>query len=378
MCCLLYPVSEAVAENIRVGPVRIHPFVSGSVGFTDNVFLTETNEESDVFFLLSPGIRLIVPSERFALNVDYTFDYYNYSKFSESDRTIHNATGTLDLNPWRSLDIRIKDTFTRGQDLPRFEGDRAAPFIWNSPGIDVGYSFTSRLALGAGYEYASKRYDRSIDRIDDNQENAFSGRLYYKVLPKTSLVLDYWYRTRDYDERSTDDSDSNRLEGGVTWDFGAKSTGTVRVGYMATDYDGLGRSDSALSYFIGLTHRLRPKTVLILEGAREILDTSSADRNLVFSNDYVSTQIAGTLTHRYRKLTGKLRLGYIRDDYLHDDISAGKKRKDDLFTAEFGLDHALRKWLRLGASYRYTRLNSNFKTEEYTENAFLFYLSLIL
>ncbi|MBW2122660.1 MAG: outer membrane beta-barrel protein, partial [Deltaproteobacteria bacterium] len=127
-----------------------------------------------------------------------------------------------------------------------------------------------------------------------------------------------------------------------------------------------------------ITHRLRPKTTLSVEGVRRILDTSRADRNLAFGSGYVSTQIRATLSHRYRKLTGRLKVGYIHDEYLHDDSGLGKKRKDDLYTGELSVDHALRRWLRLGGAYRYTRLNSNFPAEEYGENTIMIYVSLIL
>jgi hypothetical protein len=147
---------------------------------------------------------------------------------------------------------------------------------------------------------------------------------------------------------------------------------------METDYDQLNRTDDAFTYYVKLTHQLRPKTTLTIEGVRLILDTSRADDNLTFSNSYVSTQVAGTLSHRYRKFTGRLRADYIQDDYLYDDIAAGRKRKDDLFRAEFGVDYAFRKWLKLGGSYRYSRLNSNFETVEYEENTFLFFCSLVL
>jgi hypothetical protein len=147
---------------------------------------------------------------------------------------------------------------------------------------------------------------------------------------------------------------------------------------METDYDRRNRTDEILSYYVGLTHQVRPKTTVTLDGVREILDTSRADDNIGFSNSYASTQIGGTLSHRYRKFTGKLRVAYIRDDYLHDDLVSGRKRKDDLLINEFSLDHAIRKWLKWGGIYRYSRLNSNFNSQDYTENSFLLYLSLIL
>jgi len=376
--CFLFSFSHGYAGNLHVGALRIHPYASVGVGYTDNVYLTHTAEVSDTYYLVSPGIELVLPVKKHSFSLNYTADHYTYRERDNADRTIHNATGIADLNPWRRLNIQIRDAFTRGEDLPDFEGGRSSPFIWNSPSIDASYDITSRLAVGAGYQHGTKRYDRSIDQIDDYEENGVSGRFYFRILPKTSLVMVYHYEARDYDERPTQDNDSHRLEGGVTWEITPKSTGTVRVGYMQTDYHRLDRTDGAFSYLVNLIYQLRPKTTVSLEGVREILDTSLADRNLLFGNDYVTTQIAATLSHRYRKFTGRLRAGYIHDDYLHDDLGSGKKRKDNLFRGEFGINYAPRKWLNLGGSYRYTRLNSNFEIEEYTENVFLFFLSVIL
>ena len=376
--CFFVPSSRGIAGNIHVGSLGIHPYVSVSAGYTDNVFLTQTAETSDTFYLISPGIKLILPIKRQTFNLDYTVDHYIYRERDEADRTVHNATGTLDLNPWESLNIQISDKFTRSEDAPDFEGDRTSPFIWNSSGVDAEYDISSRLALGGGYEYRIKRYDRSIDRIDDYNEDGLSGRLYIRILPKTSLMMLYQYQARDYEERGIENNHSNRLEGGVTWKIGANSMGTVRVGYMQTDYHRIDQTDDTLSYFISLTHQFGPKTTLSLEGVREILDSTRADDNLAFSNSYVSTQIAATLSHCYRKLTGRLRVGYIGDTYLHDDIGAGTKRRDSLLRTEFGIDYALQRWLNLGGSYRYSRLNSNFRTEEYEESIFLVHLSLVL
>jgi len=369
---------NGLAANIHIGSLDIHPHVSASAGYSDNVFLTATEEKSDTFYLVSPGIELILPIRKHTLSFDYTLDSYTYQDREETDRTIHNATGKVDLNPLDRLNVQIHDAFTRSEDQPDFPGDRTSPFIWNRAGADAAYDIGSRFAVGVGYRHGTKRYDRSADRIDDYEDNGLSGRIYYKILPKTSFLVVYQYSVRDYEKRRLQDNDSHRAEGGVTWEIGPKSSGTARVGYMRTDYDDLDRTDEALSYSVSLTHQLRPKTTLAVEGVREILDTSNADDNIPFSNDYISTQIAGILSHSYRKFTGRLKAGYIWDDYLHDDIATGRKRRDNLFIGEVGIAHALRKWLNLGGSYRYIRLNSNFDTEEYEENSFLVYLSVVL
>ncbi|NIQ37969.1 MAG: outer membrane beta-barrel protein [Proteobacteria bacterium] len=375
---ILLPSSSCLAANIHVGSLDIHPYVTVSAGHTDNVFLTRTNEESDTFYLISPGIKVFLPIQRHSFNLDYTVDSYIYKERDEADRTIHNVTGTADLNPSTKLNLQLRNTFSRSADIPDFMNDRTSPFIWNRSSFEGAYDVTSRLAFGVDYQHGTKRYDRTEDRIDDYDENGVSGRVYYKVLPKTSLLIFYQYSVKDYEKRRPEDNDAHRVEGGVTWKIGLKSLGTARVGYMRTDYDDINRTDEALSYFVNLTHELRPKTILALEGLREILDTSNADDNLAFSNSYVSTQIAGTVSHGYRKFTGRLKAGYIWDEYLHDDLAVGRERRDNLFSAEVGIDYALRKWFNLGGSYRFSRLDSNNDPEEYEENTYLFYLSLIL
>jgi len=370
--------SQGMAGNIHLGPLRIYPYVSASAGHTDNVYLTQRNTKSDTFYLLSPGVKLILPLERHTINVDYTVDRYVYKEQDEANRTVHNATGKLDLNPTTRLNIQVKDTFIRSEDPPDLKGDRTSPFVWNKAAVDGVYDITSRVAVGMGYEHGTKGYDRTVDRIDDYDDDSLSGRVFFKIFPKMSVVAFYQYRDRDYDRRQALDSESHRVEGGVAWKIGPKSTGTARVGYMETDYDRLNRTDNTLSYFVDFTHELRPKTTLLVEGGREILDTSRADDNLGFSNAYVSSQIAAEVSHRYRKFTGRVRGAYIQDDYLYDDRGLGKKRRDDLMRAEFGIDHAIRKWLSWGGTYRYSRLDSNVKTEEYEENAFLIHVFLIL
>jgi hypothetical protein len=375
---LLCPFSEGLTANLGVGSLEIHPFATGSVGYTDNVFLTDSNEKSDTYLILSPGVRLILPHERYEFNLDYTFDYYKYKDRDEADRMVHNLTGTFDYEATKSLDLRLTDSFLRSEDQPDAPGDRTSAYILNTTSFDAYYDLSTRFALGAGYDYTIKRFSSNRDDFDDYDAHGFSGEVYYRVLPKTSALLSYEYRARRYDRRRIEDSDSNRIEGGITWEITAKSSGTVKAGYQATDYEKLRRTDEALSYAINIAHQLRPKTKLTVEGVREILDTSASDDNVPFSNSYVSTQIAASLSHRYRKLTGRLRLGYIFDDYLHDDISAGKEREDELITAEFGIDWGPRKWLQVGTTYRHTRLDSNFEAEDYSENAILAYISVIL
>jgi hypothetical protein len=59
--CLFFLVSTSEAEKVDLSDLKIHPFISTSVGYTDNLFLTETDKESDTFFVLSPGIQLLLP-----------------------------------------------------------------------------------------------------------------------------------------------------------------------------------------------------------------------------------------------------------------------------------------------------------------------------
>lgn len=72
----------------------------------------------------------------------------------------------------------------------------------------------------------------------------------------------------------------------------------------------------------------------------------------------------------------KLDLAYADKKYETDDPALGAARNDDKYSARFSASrHIFYEWLRFGATYNFTRNDSNFRSREYTRNRFMITVS---
>ncbi|UCD71589.1 MAG: outer membrane beta-barrel protein [Syntrophobacterales bacterium] len=372
---------EMYGGNIHLGPLRITPYITASGRYTDNVFLTNSNKKSDFYYSVLPGVKLrVTPLDRYGFYLNYDADYARYGTYGEVNYFVQSIDAAFDLNLPRRVGVKLGDKITSGADLPDFEGDRKAPYISNLFRIEASYPFSDRLNLGLRYSHGLKDYEYHEDEIDNSDTHTIGGMFRFRVLARTSMLLEYVYSATYYRRERADveNNYSNRINSGITWDITAKTRGTVRGGYVEKDYYALNRKDSNLFASANISHELTSRTVLSLTGMRNIFDTSNADDNIQFSSSYISNQVRASLQHTYRKFITSIGGGFIYDLYLHDDLYAGKKRKDYVWRTSVGIDYQMQRWIKLGVKYRYTNLNSNFDIEDYGENLIAFFVGLTL
>lgn len=377
----LFGFPSVIYGSIRLGPVRITPYVNASGAYTDNVFLTPKNEKPDFFYSVLPGIKVNVkPVGRHRFHLSYDADFSKFDTFSEADYAVHTGNAALDLKLPRGFGVKLGDKIVRGADLPDFEGDRTKRYIANSAQFEASYPFWDRFGLGFRYGHELKNYDRREDEIDNFNTNTVGGQFRFRVLARTSTFLEYVYSATDYtkERRRFTNSYANRINAGITWDITAKTRGIVRGGYIERNYYVIDREEDSLYASADISHEITSRTIFTLRGVRSIFDTSKIDRNLRFSTSYISNQVIASLGHTYRKFTGSIAGDYIHDRYLRDDLVAGRKRRDDIVRGSVGIDYQMQRWIKLGVKYRYTDLDSNFDTEDYAENVVNFYVGLSL
>jgi hypothetical protein len=378
----LFGFPSVIYGSIRLGPLRITPYVNTSGTYTDNVFLTPKNEKSDFFYSVLPGIKVNVrPMGRHRFYLNYDAHIAKFDTFSEVDYFIHSLDAALDLKLPRGFGVKLGDKIVRGADLPDFEGDRTKRYIANSARFQASYPFWDRFGLGFRYGHDLKDYDRRVDEIDNFTTNTFGGQFRFRVLARTSTFLEYVYSATDYETETrarVENNYSNRINAGITWDITAKTRGIVRGGYIARNYYAIDQEEGTLYVSADISHEITSRTIFTLRGLRSIFDTSKADNNLRFGTSYVSNQFIAGLRHTYRKFTGSIAGDYLHDRYLQDGLAAGKKRRDNVVRGSVGIDYHMQRWIKLGVKYRYTNLNSNFDTEDYVENVVNFYVGLSL
>ena len=372
---------EMYGGNLRLGPLRITPYVTASGTYTDNVFLTRRNKKSDFYYSILPGIKVRVkPIGRHNFYLDYDADISQFNSFTGADYVVQSLDAGLDLNLPRGFGLKLGDKITYGADLPDFEGDETSQYLSNLARIEASSTFFDRFGIGLNYSHEVKDYGRSRDEIDNFDTDTFGGVFRFRILARTSMLLEYVYSITDYtkDRARVENNYSNRINSGITWDITAKTRGVVKGGYVEKNYYVLNREENAVFASANISHELTSHIILSITGMRSVFDTSNADDNIQFSSSYLSNQVTARLQHTYRKFTSSIGGDYIHDRYLHDDLGAGRKRKDTVWRGSAGIDYQMQRWIKLGVKYRYTNLNSNFDTEDYGENLVAFFVGLSL
>ena len=390
----------------------IHPSLTVGGIYSDNIFNTEKDEKEDFIWVISPEIWFALPGTRkramnlavspktpagFTLSprnpevfrryqayLSYGADFYRYTDFSEEDKDSHRLEGLFQYNFRGGLSIELMDHY-----VDTFDPVGVAPFTRHDEYTEnlfnaiLSYDITEKLILRLDFTHIDLDYeDRPLDEIPligrDRQDNGYSGYLFFKIKPKTSIFAQYRFIDIDYDINVlADDSDEHQYFGGLEWNMTAKSRGRLKAGYGVKDFDSEEVDNGNNFIFEGeILHLFTPKTTLSLVGFGRTDETTIYDTNYVLTYG-LSAQYNQRITE---KLTGHLFFTYAWDQYqgeiTFDDET--KEREDDLIRIRPSLRYEFTRWLMADAAYMYTKRDSNFSIFDFTENRFSIRISLSL
>jgi hypothetical protein len=382
----------------------VHPFISITEYYTDNLFETDTDTEEEFFTVISPGVWVALPASkqpflrlstlntapggldasrlstvtnrRFQAYALYRADIREHSSFSEENKVDQRGEGLLRYKFRGGLSLQLDDIYELNQD-PYSSGisqDRQLDeYMSNLAHLQIEYPVGPRLTIRGDYSHYLLDYDADRNSFRERDDDAFSAYLLYRMLPKTSLLLQYEHIDIDYDQDILADSTERHYYAGLQWDMTAKSRGRFMLGYGEKDFAAEAGSDQDdLLGEIQLDHRFTPKTSVYLRATRK-------------TNESDIPNVENIMTHRtqlgYRqRLAAKLRasidLFYLRDSYRGEITIDGQtdERKDDYYGAGLALGYTPLRWLNLTLGYRFTERASNFSRFDYQSNTF--YLTL--
>ncbi len=374
----------------------IHPFLSITEYYTDNVFYSNDDKKGDFITLISPGIWLTVPHvyekllqidtsnispggfslsrykpetfKRYQTYLFYNADIERFSKHSSENAVNHKAEGLFQYNLRGGLSIELLDQFITSHDNRgtgiSFKLDK---FKSNLANLIISYNVSDRFKLRVDYSNFLVNYNASRNNFRDRNDNAFSGYIFYKFQPKTSLFLEYEFLGIQYREDTALNSKEHHYFGGIQWDITAKSKGSIKAGYGVKDFDDPGGENS--NDFImeaQIDHKFTPKTSLVLKASRRTNETNISTSDYVLSNA-IELEYLQRITG---KITGNIKLAYTNDRY-HGDLTIGSETKvleDNYYTGAFAFQYKFKEWIYLDLGYMYTRRDSNFSDFDYTSN----------
>jgi hypothetical protein len=364
-----------------VGPVRIYPALEVEFNYHSNYL----RSDSSLLPSMSTWLNVVAPSLR--VSALKGPDAYNLSYlarigtvFENTDYNYVDQSVNADAN-WEfgsSHRLRADYQFLSWSDRPG-SGDPGVssapnflykhPDRWQSNRGQLGYSFGSpgakgRLDLTAAA--TGRQYLNNNQETRDNNRGLLDATFFWRIQPRTSLLFDVNWQNIDYTNELpgsvTLDSEEWRLYTGATWDATAKTTGTIKVGYLSKDFTASQYEDySSFGWEANLQWRPRTYSVFNLVTSRTPMESATGLADAV-----VVSAIGLDWVHYWKSfLRSRLNLLGTNDDYLGED------RLDHRYQAGAGVFFQPKRWLELGLQYRYETRTSDDPLAEYIDNVFM-------
>lgn len=376
--------------GIRAGTFMLHPGVELATEWTDNVFYSYDNEQSDFIYHLRPYVTAQSTWSRHSLTVRLAADLAFHNDYSFRDYQDYF------LNIGARMDVKTRSSFKYNLDFMRLhEGlnNRAAqqgvdPTVYHM--FDAGLGFDhqfNRLGLELRYAYVNLDFDNSIDSngdIIDNQErnrhdNIFDVRLGYQFKTEMQVFIGGNWRQVKYQEKFDSNglqrsSDGYSLRGGVRMGITELLSGDIYVTYHDMGYD-----DPVLpnvnGWALGAGLTWLPTQLTTVRGSikSDVQQTTNE-----YASGYLGTLYALRVDHELlRDLQLSAKLSYRNGDYtLVADAPGDAREYDHVWAAGIGANYFINRSLYLSLSYDYSKLTSNLPTDDFKVNTVWLVLGL--
>lgn len=376
--------------GIRAGSFMLHPGVQLAAEFTDNVFYTAEDEQSDTVWHIRPYITGQSTWSQHSFNVrlaadigrhqDYDFrDYEDYFVLVNGRVDVRNRSYLSYNLDWMQLHESLNN---------RTSQQGIKPTIYTLFGAGLGYDHTfNRFSLGGRVDWRQFDYDNNIGfdgEVIDNQDRdrdeflwqLLAGYQFRSDMQAFGTVSGY---TRDYDQeldRSgiNRDSDGWAATTGINFTMTGKLDGDVYVAYRNESFDDPRLLD--VNGWSGGAGLHWTPTRMTSVGAR--IDSSIEATTYQYSSGYFMTLYSVRVDHELlRDLQLSAQASYRVNDYqLTDDAPDDARSKDKLWQFGVGLNYFFNRHVFVSASWTHDDLSSDLPLDEYDVNKVWLTLSL--
>ena len=395
------------------------PSLTVSEEYTDNLFLTEDNKESEFITIVSPGASFAVEGKRSNLELSYNPGFTFYQEYDELNSVRHSASLSGNRQLSKRLSLSVADNFsrtekptTRGElsldpEASKLEGDvdytirtEREPRYTNDAQIRMDYGFgpddsvyaryshrlyredtpgaedSDKHNPGVGFTYwpdswngfrGSASYTRGLFDGESNDFHNWEGSLRYtRNLNRVwGGFLEYRHLYTDFDGDEVDYQVYNPAAG-VTFTFAEEAAIELGAGYFFQDRaDGETESGPVINLDMEKTWRFKRGSFRI-SGGSGFEQTYFGSENLGFTEYYGARSALEYSLTRY--LQGTASLDYRFNRYLDED----PVQEDHVASATAGLTYTLTRWLDISLEDTYSVVETNQKdlnANDYRENS---------
>ena len=380
------PRPEYTAGGIQNGALLIYPELTVGLEFTDNVFGTSSNEESDTIAVIRPAVSFQTTWSNHSLSGDASATRREHFDFS--DESVWNYTaglgGELDINREAKLMAGSRySALTEPRTSAGAAGQAAEPIEYDSWASYIGAERAAgRGKLQGRFDFNSFDYDDAplfgggvADQdFRDREEYILTGRGDYAASPDTAFFGRLRYNQREYDLTPPSvpllrDSDGYTFDVGADFDIRGVARGLIGVGYTEQDYESAALPDIDGLSVDGLVEWFPTQlTTVSFSASRSVQDSAVAG-----SGGFFATSAGVNVDHELRRnLVVSAGLTLSEDDY------SGIDRTDERLNVTAGVTYYVNRTVGVRASYSYLDQDSSGTAgnQDYTTN--VIGLSLVL
>ncbi|SFQ41724.1 uncharacterized protein, PEP-CTERM system associated [Geopseudomonas sagittaria] len=354
---------EAASVKLADG-LEFTPTLKVSESYDDNFREVENNEESSWITTIAPTFTLGAEGRKSAYKLSYSAVSDTFHSSQKDNNTDHHLTADagMEFNDRNRLKLNagyhdVEETAGLDQ---KVEND-----MFNTKNVGGVYTFGAQSAraqidLGANYEELRYTNTGRLNADKERDTTALKSTFYYRVAPKTKVLLEG--RHTDYDYVSNDRLNSTNigLLTGVTWEATAKTTGTAKFGREKKDFDDSSISEKSTGMWeVGATWEPRTYSRFSLNTRRGFDEGDSGASTIKTQSTTLSWN------HDWAERLSS-NVSYTRMDQEYQDTN----REDQIDTFGIGLTYEMRRWLDVGLGYKYSENDSDAANESYERNIY--------
>ncbi|WP_263079387.1 outer membrane beta-barrel protein [Endozoicomonas sp. Mp262] len=380
--------------SFEMGGINVTPLLKAGVGYDDNVYRegTEGNdlkEKSATVYTVAPSIEL--KAEQGMSYYALTVDGVHKSFSGESDHDFTDYGAALDIH--HEFNSRHRLTVTSGYGIKHDQGstvdeakDKSAP-QYQQTDAAVNYGFGAKEAtarVDVFGDYNAKDYEKigklGRDSGEDRKNKGYGATFFYKVMPKTEVLVEAKKRELSYDNQDNAGYDITSYLVGLNWEATAKSTGYIKAAHRERKSDvKTVDKENYSGWEIGISYLPVEYSLIQISSGRDYGLESENPASASFTkgfNAVVNWQHDWT-----SKITSNLGFSYTDDDVQNAASVVQKERKVKTFNA--GLSWKVMRNLTVSLDWENTKRDEKAKVntadeDDYTRNAYMLSAELAL
>ncbi|WP_342806503.1 outer membrane beta-barrel protein [Alteromonas sp. M12] len=345
--------------------------IGASLGQDDNIFRS-SEELSDQFLQLAPALKLTELYESVQLDAQYKGNYRQYNDLSDLSYAEHEAslkgqykhTSKFTSELTLGYSNKIEEPGTTNAETSVLDEFTEV----SSSSLKTSGTYGTRKSIGQiriAYDIDKRRYDNNEQFFRDYDVNRITGTFYYRLAPKTRLLLEASIDDLSYINTETFDvsASQNRFLMGAEWTATAQTTGIFKVGYQDIDYDNEFYDDiSGLAYYLDMVWKPNTYSTITL-GA----DRSTRESAVQGLPSFVSETYSIGLEHNF-SAKSEISFSYL---YREDDLGSTFSRKDTISAIETKYTYALKRSLEIYIDYSHRKRSSELALYDYDSNIYM-------